>query len=245
MLASLKRAIRRALRRHGYELYRRPWLPRGVDPWETLHAIFPSWQPAVIFDVGANFGEVALQLSEHFPSAEIHAFEPIESTAQTLRERVRACVRIHSHRLALGDSDTRVSLRPQAESTLNSLLLARELSTDSPPSGEIVDVVTLDSFCSTHGIDHIDILKTDTEGFELAVLGGSSRMLAAGAIDAILVEAGLVPGDPRFVPLTSIAEVLQPRGFVLAGVFDQHGWKHRLGAEFCNALFLRTAVLPP
>lgn len=240
----LKDVLRRLLATHGYELYRRPWLPKGVDPWETLHEIFPAWRPALIFDVGANVGEVALHLATHFPTAEIHAFEPIGTTAQSLRERVRPCPRIHPYQLALGDSNTRVSVHPQSESTLNSLRDARSPSIHSVPSAETIEVVTLDSFCATHDIRHIDILKTDTEGFELSVLAGATRMLDAGAIDAVLVEAGLVSGDPRFVPLTSISGVLQPHGFILIGIFDQHGWRHRLGAEFCNALFVRSALLP-
>jgi FkbM family methyltransferase len=245
VFTSLKQILRHVLQRRGYELYRRPWLPKGTDPWETLHAIFPTWQPAMIFDVGANVGDVALQLATHFPSASLHAFEPVQATAARLRERVQSCARIQTHTLALGAEPARIAIQPQGESTLNSLRAPAERPADSSQPLEIVEVVTLDSFCAAHGIAHIDLLKSDTEGYELAVLAGGSRLLAAGAIDAILVEAGLVPGEARFTPLTALAEVLQPHGFLLVGIFDQHGWRHRLGAEFCNALFIRTAVLPP
>ena len=245
MLAILKHYFRRALQRRGYELYRRPWLPKGTDPWETLHAIFPAWRPETIFDVGANIGQVARQLATHFPSATVHAFEPMPTTAATLREQVRSCPRIRPHTLALGAAAAHVEVVAQRESTLNSLRPTPGDSPDPALPRETVEVVTLDSFCTANRIARIDLLKTDTEGYELAVLAGSARMLAAGAIDAIFVETGLVPGDPRFVPLTTVAEVLQPHGFLLVGLFDQHGWRHRLGAEFCNALFLRTAILPP
>ena len=245
MFTPLKQIFRRTLQRRGYELYRRPWLPKGDDPWETLHAIFPTWQPTVIFDVGANVGDVALQLAAHFPSATVHAFEPVQATAARLRDRVPSCAHIQTHTLALGAEAARITIQPQDESTLNSLRSPPVRPVDSSQPLETVEVVTLDSFCALHGIARIDLLKTDTEGYELAVLAGGARLLAASAIDAILVEAGLVPGEARFTPLTAIAGVLQPHGFLLVGIFDQHGWRHRLGAEFCNALFIRTALLPP
>jgi FkbM family methyltransferase len=127
VFTSLKQVFRRALQRRGYELYRRPWLPKGADPWETLHAIFPAWRPAVIFDVGANVGDVALQLAAHFPSATLHAFEPVQATATRLRERVRTCERIKTHTLALGAEPARTAIQPQGESTLNTLRAPAEL----------------------------------------------------------------------------------------------------------------------
>lgn len=233
------------MQRYGYEIHRRPWLPRGTDPWETLHAIFPSWRPRTIFDVGANIGDVTLALSRHFPSAEVHSFEPIAGTAAQLRERVLPSRRIAVHQIALGAKTETVTLQLQGESTLNSLAPVAGSPRSPHLPTETIQVVTLDAFCVEHGINHVDLLKTDTEGYELAVLAGSREMLSRRAIDVILVESALIPGEPRFVPLTTIAEVLRPVGFTLAGIFDQHGWHHRLGVDFCNALFIRTAILPP
>ena len=39
-----------------------------------------------------------------------------------------------------------------------------------------------------HGVDKIDLLKIDVEGFELQVLLGAQRMLSEGRIDAIQFE---------------------------------------------------------
>ena len=52
----LKDLAKRLLRRWGYEIYRRPYLPKGVDVYESLRAHWPAWQPRIIFDVGANDG---------------------------------------------------------------------------------------------------------------------------------------------------------------------------------------------
>jgi Methyltransferase FkbM domain len=42
-----------------------------------------------------------------------------------------------------------------------------------------VNCRSIDSFCEEHGITSIDLLKVDTEGHDMAVLRGSSRMLAS------------------------------------------------------------------
>jgi hypothetical protein len=51
-----------------------------------------------------------------------------------------------------------------------------------------VAVTTIDAFCREHGIAHIDLLKLDVEGHELAALQGARGML--GRIEAIQFEFG-------------------------------------------------------
>ena len=52
---------------------------------------------------------------------------------------------------------------------------------------EIVNVVSIDSFCKKKNIDKIDLLKIDTEGHEAEVLKGATRMLKKN-IRYILIE---------------------------------------------------------
>jgi FkbM family methyltransferase len=51
-----------------------------------------------------------------------------------------------------------------------------------------IQETTLDTFCSEHSIDNIDLLKTDVEGFDLVVLQGSSLMMQKRAVKFIMVE---------------------------------------------------------
>ena len=52
---------------------------------------------------------------------------------------------------------------------------------------EIVNVVSIDSFCKKKNINKIDLLKIDTEGHEAEVLKGATRMLKKN-IRYILIE---------------------------------------------------------
>ena len=51
-----------------------------------------------------------------------------------------------------------------------------------------VDCTTIDRFCSECSIKKIDVLKIDTEGFDLEVLKGATSMLAHKAIKFIYFE---------------------------------------------------------
>ena len=233
----LKNAFRRALAARGYELYRRPWLPKGVDVFESLRCHWPHWQPRVIFDVGANVGQTVARLRPLFPTAEIHSFEPVPATFATLQAGVRHDPRVHCHALALADRDGETWLRLHGSSDLNSLNPALRAAAGTSGPEVKLTLKTAAGFCAKHGITHIDLLKIDVEGFELAVLEGAAPLLAAGAVDYIVIEAGLMPGDPRFTPLPAIIERLRPHDFWLVGVYEQFGFRYQQSAEFCNALF--------
>jgi hypothetical protein len=63
----MKALIKTLLGSRGYELYRRPWLPRGFDPWETLRSILPACDPKTALDIGAFNGDTAMYLNSLYP----------------------------------------------------------------------------------------------------------------------------------------------------------------------------------
>lgn len=50
------------------------------------------------------------------------------------------------------------------------------------------DVITVDSYCAKHAIDHLNILHSDIQGAEVAMLAGASRMLAARKVDYVFIS---------------------------------------------------------
>ncbi len=117
------------------------------------------------FDVGASIGNVARNLARFFPNADIHAFEPVTATYEELRRLTAGNSRIMPHRLALADAEGEAQLALQAHSDLNSLHF--RANSDDRTVGERVEITTVDKFCSTHGIDHLDILKVDAQGYRI------------------------------------------------------------------------------
>ncbi len=51
-------------------------------------------------------------------------------------------------------------------------------------------MTTLDRFAAVHKLDRIDLLKTDTENFDLEVIKGGQELLGDGKISFIYSEVG-------------------------------------------------------
>ena len=52
----------------------------------------------------------------------------------------------------------------------------------------VVEKQTLDGFCAEHAIDHINLVKTDTEGHDIHVMRGAQKMLESEKIDVYQFE---------------------------------------------------------
>ena len=84
----------------GLRVYR-DWYPRGMDPvFDRVRLI--SMERPIIFDVGANVGNTAIEFSAKHPNAIIHAFEPVSDTFALLSANTRTAKQIIAHQLAVG-----------------------------------------------------------------------------------------------------------------------------------------------
>jgi hypothetical protein len=96
---------------------------------------------------------------------------------------------------------------------------------DMQPAGKIrVECTTVDAFCSAHAINHIDILKIDTEGFELQVLTGAASMLAKKAINFVYFEfTDIAPKDGTSGgALIPIDQVLRSHGYRFIATYTDY-----------------------
>lgn len=149
-------------------------------PFAEIRRRVPHQRLDVIFDVGANEGQSCLGYAQALPQARIRAFEPVPSTFAKLRANTRNHPQIALHNLALGEANGVLRMAIAAVSSMNRV-------TDRDGPAEQVPAVRLDAFCRAQGVRHIDFLKIDTEGHDLAVLRGCGHML--GEIDFIQCEA--------------------------------------------------------
>ena len=215
----LKRAI------HGLTgLHITRTLPFGTDQFQDLRTYFPDHHFRTIFDVGANRGQSAVQMRSHFPHATIHCFEPIGATYRELIGSTKH-LDVHCHQIAFGATEAEMEIGLKANTEMNSL---REPVVD-PASSEKIRVTTLSAFCASNAIDTIDLLKVDTEGFDLEVLKGARTLLAREAIGFIEVEAGLGPENTYHVRLEDVRQLLSVHGYRIFGIYQQtHEWLEKL-----------------
>lgn len=126
--------------------------------------------PRMVIDCGANVGYFSMMLKEAHPHAWIHAFEPAPLTFECLAKNVKAYSDIEIHQVALSDQIGTARMEFSEEHS--------EVSRLSLDGNVEVSTDTLDHFVEAHGIEHIDVLKIDTEGHELQVLRAGKKALA-------------------------------------------------------------------
>ena len=136
-------------------------------------------------DIGANVGKYTkLLLAE--TNSEVIAFEPLPKAFEELKEiEKNFSSRLNVYNIGIGNKNSNLELNYSTEkSELASFIqdLDKLSFVDSKNNKKIiVEVMTLDSFFKkyekTYKEKEIDLLKIDTEGFELEVLNGASETL--------------------------------------------------------------------
>ena len=124
---------------------------------------------ATILDVGANEGQMALPFARAFPEARVFAFEPVPSTFSVLRARTSGVPLIRCFDVALGAYDGEATIRLAERSGHNSLL---NVVAEPGPDTVTFPVIRGDAWASANEVEHVDVLKLDTEGYDLEVLDG-------------------------------------------------------------------------
>jgi FkbM family methyltransferase len=122
----------------------------------------------VVFDVGCQHDNVFDELK---PGIEIHMFDPVISAR--LQDKIKGKANIHYNDFALGSEFGFIPFHYSYGS-----FLKRE---DDPKltdhSSIIVEVRTVAEYCKLKGINKIDLLKIDTEGYDFEVIVGCQNML--------------------------------------------------------------------
>jgi FkbM family methyltransferase len=209
---------KRLLRPLGVEIKRFDF---GLDPWADLEELFRGREPKVVFDAGANLGQTSLQLAKLFPGAKIHAFEPNPNIFPALRQNIAGHPNVTAHQLAFGPEQGRITLNI-CGSSLNSSVLnySREDGKDRIVDKAEVAMETVDTFSAGLGIESIDLLKTDVQGYDLKVFQGAKGLLEKGRIHAAFCEVNfhkLYDGQCSF---EEIYAFLKSHGFYLCGFYD-------------------------
>lgn len=154
----------------------------------------------VVFDVGANVGVYGQTILSAFDGrCSLHCFEPSPATFRELEHNITADDSTRLHQLALSDREGTSTLYSFGDNNALSSLHDRRLDHFGLASNAPVNVrtTTIDAFCTSQGIEQIDLLKLDVEGHELSVLEGARRMLSEGRIHFIQFEFGGCNIDSR------------------------------------------------
>jgi FkbM family methyltransferase len=240
-----KQLLRSVFNRCGYEIQRVPrtlapaQVSVGHDPYQDMRRLTETIARPMFFDVGANVGQSVDRIRTYFDHPVIHSFEPSPETFVRLQEAAWNIADVTLNNIALGRKSGTAELVENTDPALSSLLEPGPDIWGSMKRKTTITVSTLDEYCTQNSIGHIDVLKLDTQGFELDVLHGAETLFSEGRVGAVFMEITLsemYKGLPR---LDELYRFMIERGFVLVAFYDFHYQKNRLG--WCDALFARRA----
>jgi FkbM family methyltransferase len=212
----------------------------GVNPLMDMAQLMRADARPVIFDVGANIGQSVRKFRNRFPTSLIHSFEPIPDTFRVLESNTEPYDDVVVTHALVGAQTGTQEIIENTDSTMSSVLELGPSSWGKERARHPVPVITVDDYCDDHAIDTIDVLKIDTQGYELEVLKGAARMLERGAIHLVYLEvifSKMYDGMPTF---DQIYKLFMDRRYALVGMYEFHYRDGRAG--WTDALFVHDPV---
>ena len=226
----------------GYWIFKIETLPVGADFFVDVCKKIGYPAMDTIFDVGANVGQTVEWLRGGEPFAKIYCFEPVSTTFKELVNKKGGDKNCIFEQLALGDTENEVVIKVfEGRSGWNSLR-PDLMNNDANGRKEVVKETTLDAYCKKNNIKRIDLLKIDTEGFELNVLEGAKEMIKENGISMIYAEVGFQSMNPRNTNFARLSEWLDKNNFYFLGLYQLWGAEWHLGKYFGNALFVHKDI---
>ncbi|MCB9647849.1 MAG: FkbM family methyltransferase [Deltaproteobacteria bacterium] len=150
-------------------------LPDGV-----LEALVRACRAGdVVLDIGANVGLYAVRMARAVgESGRVYAFEPNPETFAVLEEhaRLNRVPQVRPQALAAGAEASTAVLQGIGSDDVGKCSLR---SGEAGIAVASVRVVTVDDFYRDQGLERVDLIKVDVEGFEPEALQGAQRTIEA------------------------------------------------------------------
>jgi FkbM family methyltransferase len=180
----MKTFLKKITNHFGYRISRISNYPlQNQNPLVAIKESIRNYNNVVLFDVGANLGQTISKMKLEFPGSKIYAFEPSRICYEILLNNLDfENVLVFNN--AVGSRISKVKFNEYSWSAMSSVL-KRSFGSAQIINTYDVDLITVDSFCKLNNVSKIDLLKTDTEGFELEVLKGASEMLEQNKIQFV------------------------------------------------------------
>lgn len=242
MLSLLKSIVNRILGQFNYEIRRvKPGKLNGWNLQTDLKTLIKSENP-ICFDVGANEGQTISLLQNLFSKPTIHAFEPSSTVFRSL-ELKKHNPEVFLHNFALGDSTSEKEFTNYESSVLSSFFDLEDCQENrfrnvSKISNEMVHVKMVDDFVETNHIKKIDLLKIDTQGYDLNVLKGASQTFQKGMIENVFIEMNFARIYEGQAHHSDIFDFLYLHGLSLIDYYEKNRQGNKLA--WCTALFSKS-----
>ena len=191
----------------------------GHEP-EMLNKMLEFTREGEVYvEVGANYGDFALQMSKYLGSnAKVYTFEPGKDVFESFLMSIflNSATNIKAEHLAILDRKTEVSFFETIGGSLGSNIVANESIGTTK-----VKATSLDRYFQNKE-SRIDILRVDAEGSECKVLKGASNIIDSSPDIRIFIE-WQYPLLRKYESLETITECLSNlvnKGFIFLDILQ-------------------------
>lgn len=183
----------------------------------------------VILDVGAHQGETVEKILAINQNSSLYCFEPSIANYIFIKKKYKNNKNIHAFNIGLGNKKGMKKFYENQASPISSFRkFDRQNQIES--SWGIrktkylkiynVEINTIDSWLKNKSLKNIDLLKIDTQGFELDVLIGAKNSLKKGIIKNIILEIIFVRVYENQPNLSEICDLLFSYNYKLNAILD-------------------------
>lgn len=170
----------------------------------------------IVLDVGFNAGDFTNHILEASPNAKVWAFDPAKQAAKAFQENFAKDTRVSFVPAALSDQEGEMEFHDY--DNMCSSLAKRP---DAGPEARTykVRVTTLATWFKESGLERIDFLKIDAEGYDANVIAGSIPLLQQKRVGCIMFEfANGWVNNRRF--LGEVVAMLESTDYTLMQLFN-------------------------
>lgn len=237
----MKHIIRNLIRKFPSNIVKLPFPSSlGKDPLDDMAKYLHNDRP-VVFDVGANVGQSIHRFRSQFPRCIINSFEPSPTTFKILSQQASELEDVRLWNCALGSVSEQMIFLENSHSYMSSFLPLSEFGWGKITKETSVEVRTIDQFCHDEQIERIDILKSDTQGFELEVFKGAEGTIRANKIGLIYFEIIFSDMYKNLPSFAKVYEYLTLHDFLLVSFYEFH-YQMQL-ASWTDALFVHKSYI--
>lgn len=210
-----------------------PWTPPPSTFDEVYNYLLAkNSADVVIFDVGSHHGESIERFRDIIPNCIVHSFEPDSENFKILQEKYAGDDRIFLNNFGIADKTEILTFHRYAKSDTSSFVevdkenvwtkIRSAQANKSPEEFETkayeVEVRSIDEYIRDQKIEHVHLVKLDTQGFEDKALIGAASALQNKKID--YVELELIVKSPYKTSLLfrDIENLLLPKDYHMYGI---------------------------
>jgi FkbM family methyltransferase len=239
--ALLKNLVRSLARKLEIVVERRSTYRPGVDLYIDVERLFPD-EDLLVFDIGANVGQFAMETKRALPKARVESFEPIPSSFERLVGNVAQYSDVTCHRIAFSDRTGTVQMSAEPFDDGNRIITGA--GNEAGEAVATVEASTLDDYLERNPVPFIHLLKTDTEGHDLNVLKGAEQTLRSNKVGVIQSEVTFYEDNHDLCQFTDIANHLSELDMRFVGVTSTWCMQDRPSRiAWGDAMFASEAVL--